>query len=88
LCSSLTAGDLLLPRFFFDIHDGINIRDDVGQILPDLDAAKVEAIRLTSHHATDPKAIASSQGALIVEVRDTSENVLLKARLSLNAALG
>ena len=35
-----------MPRFFFHVHDGKNIRDDEGEELPHLQAARVEAIAL------------------------------------------
>ena len=32
-----------MPRFFFHLHNAVNVRDDVGRELPTLEAAKVEA---------------------------------------------
>jgi len=37
-----------VPRYFFHIHDGISLPDDEGTILNDLEAARLEAILLTS----------------------------------------
>ena len=33
-----------MQRFFFDISDGVEIRDDVGQLLPSLSDARIYAI--------------------------------------------
>lgn len=35
-----------MPRYFFDIHDGIHLRDDEGTDCADLQAAALEAKRL------------------------------------------
>jgi hypothetical protein len=32
-----------MPRFFFHLHDGVDIHDELGRELPSLDAARVEA---------------------------------------------
>lgn len=34
-----------MPRYFFNIYDGSNVRDDEGTELADAEVAKVEAIR-------------------------------------------
>ncbi len=34
-----------MPRYFFNIHDGIDVEDTEGMDLPDLRAARVEAVR-------------------------------------------
>lgn len=34
-----------MPRFFFHLHNAVNIRDEVGQEFPSLDAARSEATR-------------------------------------------
>lgn len=34
-----------MPRYFFDVHDGTNLRDEEGTELPDLDAARRIAIQ-------------------------------------------
>lgn len=35
-----------MPRYFFHLHDGIDRRDPEGSELPDLDAARCEAVCL------------------------------------------
>ena len=32
-----------MPRFFFHLHNAVNVRDDVGRELPSLDDARAEA---------------------------------------------
>lgn len=34
-----------MPRFFFNLHDGVDVRDGEGVVLPDLNAARKEALR-------------------------------------------
>lgn len=33
-----------MPRYYFDIHDGFELRDDVGRDIKDLRAARTEAL--------------------------------------------
>lgn len=37
-----------MPRFFFHVHDGISVFDDIGLELPDVAAAQAAAIELSS----------------------------------------
>lgn len=68
-----------MPRYFFDIKDGVDVRDDVGIDLADMTAARAHAIRRTadfvSHLDND-----GDGGYLIVTIRDESQT-LLKIRL-------
>ena len=32
-----------MPRFFFHLHNGVDIHDELGRELPSLDAARMEA---------------------------------------------
>lgn len=34
-----------MPRFYFDLHNDLDVRDDEGRELPDLAAARAESIR-------------------------------------------
>ncbi len=36
-----------MPRYFFDIRDGEYLRDEVGTVLPDIEAARVQAVVLS-----------------------------------------
>jgi hypothetical protein len=42
-----------MPRYFFHVHDSVSIFDDEGTDLPDLDAARVEAVRLSGEMLRD-----------------------------------
>ncbi|WP_404366818.1 DUF6894 family protein [Sphingomonas sp. MMS24-J45] len=42
------TGVFLMPRYFFDISDGSDFRDLDGSEWPDLDAAKIEAVRYSA----------------------------------------
>ena len=35
-----------MPRFYFHIHDGVDLRDDVGTELPGRDAIRSHSLRL------------------------------------------
>lgn len=37
-----------MPRYYFDIRDGQDFPDEDGTELPDLDAARVEAVRYSA----------------------------------------
>lgn len=37
-----------MPRYFFDIRDGEDLTDDEGAVLPDLAAARLEAVRYSA----------------------------------------
>jgi len=41
-----------MPRFHFHILDGKNLTDDIGAELADIDAAKVEAVRIVGEVLT------------------------------------
>lgn len=73
-----------MPRFFFDVHDGINVIDDVGQDLPDLEAAKAEGIRIAGGFATRSAMLCEGGGALLVAIRDGPDSVALNVRLVFN----
>ncbi|SFJ25446.1 hypothetical protein [Bradyrhizobium sp. Gha] len=42
-----------MTRFFFHVHDGISVFDDVGLELPDIAAAQAAAIELSSQILND-----------------------------------
>ena len=74
-----------MPLYFFDTRDGdMFIRDDGGEELPDLDAAKRAAARLLADLARDviPE---SEKRVLTVEVRDAGGRQVIEARLTFEA---
>jgi hypothetical protein len=70
-----------LPRYFFDVHDDVDIVDDMGQELPDLRAARDEAARALSEAAKDMLISDGPRKELQIVVRDSS-SVVLKAKLA------
>ncbi|TXN21783.1 hypothetical protein [Methylobacterium sp. WL9] len=73
-----------MPHYFFDIHDGIHVIDEIGQDLPGLEAAKAEAIRVAGGFATRPAMMGGDGGALIVVIRDGPDSVVVNVRLVFN----
>ncbi|GLS46258.1 DUF6894 family protein [Methylobacterium brachythecii] len=69
-----------MTNFFFDVHDGISVRDDIGRQLPDIEAARREAIQIAAKYAKDPENLGAG-GLLVVSVRNTGDAVVLTIRL-------
>ncbi|MGU3663299.1 DUF6894 family protein [Methylobacterium sp. A49B] len=71
-----------MPRYFIDLHDGANlVRDHEGYDLPDLAAARAQAVRILTRLAqglTDPV----ERQDFIIAVRDADGLVRLRLRLS------
>ena len=77
----------LVPLYFFDTRDGdMFISDDVGNELPDLKAATVEAARFLGELARDVLA-KSARRVLIVDVRNEQDLRVLEARLTFEAVI-
>ncbi|MCE4225264.1 hypothetical protein HCU64_16030 [Methylobacterium sp. C25] len=70
-----------MPRYFFDIHDGMDAIDNEGLELPDLETAQGEAVLAASNYVVSPKTLSEKGGAVIVVVRDGPDNVVMTARL-------
>ncbi|WP_442786013.1 DUF6894 family protein [Methylobacterium sp. C25] len=69
-----------MPRFYFDIHDGVEIQDICGLNLPSLDDAKREALRRAAAITNDPDNL-REHSAVVVTVRDGPRSVLATVRL-------
>jgi hypothetical protein len=69
-----------MPRYFFDIHDGVDVRDDVGKEFPNSEAARQEAVQLASEYAQFPDNLSAS-GLLIVSARDLAGSTITTVRL-------
>jgi hypothetical protein len=69
-----------MPRYFFDIQDGIDVRDDQGIELPDMIAVRAEAHRalaeLVSHQSQRSGAV-----QIRADVRDGEGERVLTATL-------
>ena len=74
-----------MPRYFFDIHDDIDVTDHEGMELPDLKAARAEAARALADAASDLLHNAGHEKDLVIKVRDETDTVVLTARLSFSA---
>ena len=60
----------IVPRFFFHTEDGRCFSDEDGTDLPDLEAAKAEALRLIGEVAREDAAEFWATGELRVTVAD------------------
>jgi hypothetical protein len=71
-----------VPRYFIDLHDGANlVRDHKGFDLPDLAAARAQAVRMMTRLAqglADP----GERQDYVIAVRDAQGAVRLRLRLS------
>ncbi|GJE29683.1 DUF6894 family protein [Methylobacterium organophilum] len=69
-----------MPRFFFDIEDGVFVRDEEGLELDGQDAIRREAAKAITAIASD----AAQGGAfptLVLTVRDMADQTVLRVRL-------
>ena len=77
-----------VPRYFIDLHDGANlVRDRDGFDLPDLAAARAQAVRILTRLAqglTDPM----ERQDYVIAVRDEQGAVRLRLRLSYDVESG
>ena len=72
-----------MPRYFFDIHqDAKSYRDDIGHELPDLDAARKEAMRALPEIAYDEIAKDGDRQTFVVLVTGEDGRPLYSATLS------
>ena len=67
-----------MPRYFFHVHDGKNIKDVEGVVLPDCQSARVEAVRLSGAILKDEARTIASGGDWHIEVTDESGLILFQ----------
>jgi hypothetical protein len=73
---------LAVPHFYFDIDDGeCETRDEEGVDLPDLEAARDEAVSVLPAIAREVLPASDRQG-LAVSVRDETGRIVFRARLT------
>jgi hypothetical protein len=79
LCLQLkaTMSDCM-PRYHFNIHDGVDIRDDTGTELPNPRAAQIEAIAYAGALLRDSAKSIRLGADWHVEVTDHSGLILLR----------
>jgi hypothetical protein len=77
-----------VPRYFIDLHDGANlVRDHKGFDLPDLAAARAQAVRMMTRLAqglADPQ----ERQDYVIAVRDDQGAIRLRLRLSYDVEPG
>lgn len=71
-----------MPRYFFDSEDGNVERDDVGTELPDVAAAKVEAMRYAGAIVADRPDELAATGRFRVVVRDQDGNTVARIHIT------
>ena len=71
-----------MPRYFFDVDDGTTAADDIGEELPDLDAAHLEAVRLSGEIIKDHAPQFWGGRAWRFSVRDEADQVLFTLSFS------
>jgi hypothetical protein len=70
-----------MPRYFFDIHDGTVIIDDVGTEFPDIEAVRVEARRILPELSPEVLPTSSDHHTIRVVVRDEDQKLVYTATL-------
>ncbi len=69
-----------MSRYFFDIHDGVDLRDEVGREIGDPLALRREALRvMTSLMAAEAED--SQDSTLVLTVRNETDDVVMTIRL-------
>lgn len=70
-----------MPRYFFDLNDGTQLRDEIGRELKNRNSLRAEAIRvvtaLVAAEAGDAK-----DTTLVLSVRDEAGFIPLKVRIA------
>ncbi len=66
-----------IPRYYFDLHNGVEARDDEGQELPSFEEARLHAIELVRFEAAEA---VKRQGHLVkhhrIDIKDANGFVL------------
>lgn len=76
----LSNQDACMPHYFFDIHDGFDLRDDVGRDLENVEEVRSEALKVIA-------GLAAAEGedsdgyAIVLNVRDESGDSALSVRM-------
>ncbi|WP_438617093.1 DUF6894 family protein [Methylobacterium brachythecii] len=66
------------------MHDGIHVTDSLGQRLPDLEAAKMEAVQIAGLFALRPSMVGGNGGAVVVVIRYAPDSVVMTVRMAFN----
>lgn len=65
-----------MPRFFFHLHDGVDVPDDGGQELPDLAAARAHAVSMARFEVAEAAKAGHIPLSLRIDVEDEHGAVL------------
>jgi len=71
-----------MPRFYFHLADGHLVRDEDGTELPDIEAARVNGVKLLGHVVADNCRNFLAEGDWTMTVTDEADKVLLTVSLS------
>lgn len=75
-----------MPRFHFNVYDGITERDERGQELPSWDDARLEAIRLSGEFIKNQAKRVALGEDWRMEVTDENDLVLFRLDFSIMAS--
>ena len=67
-----------MPRFFFNVHDGVNLPDEEGTVLANWHEAQTEAIRVAGEIIADSAKILKLGEDWTMEVTDDTGLVLFR----------
>ena len=71
-----------MPRYFFDIHDGTDTRDEEGTELPDLPAVRKAAMNVLPKIAADEIPADGDRQHFVVLVTDQDGHAVYSATLT------
>lgn len=74
-----------MPRYHFNIHDGIDVPDDEGTVLADLAMARLEAIRLSAAVLNEEAERLRSGESWHMEVVDSESRLLFRVDFRMTA---
>ncbi|MCE4225010.1 hypothetical protein HCU64_14715 [Methylobacterium sp. C25] len=69
-----------MARFFFDIHDGVEVRDEIGRELEPGPILRTEALKVVAR-LMEAEAEDAKETTLLLTVRDSYGSIHLKIRL-------
>ncbi len=75
-----------MPRYFFNVYDGVTILDPIGTVLPSLAEAKGEAFATAIETLRFREAEISVEDGWRVEVADANGKVLLTMKFTIEEA--
>jgi len=61
-----------MPRYFFNVHDGVSIADTVGSEHPDIDSARSEAVETIAERLRGTMLAKADVSAWLMNVVDES----------------